>query len=45
MGNLINLPNITPESIVVNNDNSNNYTKHNEFNEKDSHDSPSPYGP
>ena len=34
MGNLINLPNITPESIVVNNDNSNNYTKHNAFNEK-----------
>ena len=34
MGNLINLPNITPESIVVNNDNSSNYTKHNAFNEK-----------
>ncbi len=34
MGNLINLPNITPESIVVNNDNSSNYAKHNAFNEK-----------
>ena len=34
MGNLINLPNITPESIVVTNDSSSNYTKHNAFNEK-----------
>jgi hypothetical protein len=35
MGNLINLPNITPESIVVSNDSSNgNYAKPNAFNEK-----------
>ena len=34
MGNLINLPNITPESIVVTNDSSNNYTRQNAFNEK-----------
>lgn len=35
MGNRINLPNITPESIVVSNTNSNsNYTKTNAFNEK-----------
>lgn len=35
MGNLINLPNITPESIVVTNNSSNNgYTRTNTFNEK-----------
>ena len=34
MGNLINLPNITPESIVVSNDSSSNYSKNNSFNEK-----------
>ena len=34
MGNLINLPNITPESIVVTNDSSSNYTRPNAFNEK-----------
>ena len=35
MGNLVNLPNITPESIVVTNDSStNNYTRPNAFNEK-----------
>ncbi len=35
MGNLINLPNITPESIVVSNDSSNNgRTRSNTFNEK-----------
>ena len=34
MGNLINLPNITPESIVVRNDSSANETKANAFNEK-----------
>lgn len=35
MGNLINLPNITPESIVIDNEsNSRNFTKTNSFNEK-----------
>lgn len=34
MGNLINLPNITPESIVVRNDSSSNETRTNTFNEK-----------
>ena len=34
MGNLINLPNITPESIVVRNDSSANETRANAFNEK-----------
>ena len=35
MGNIINLPNITPDSIVYNSDNSTNgYTKQNAFNEK-----------
>jgi hypothetical protein len=34
MGNVINLPNITPESIVVTNDSSSNYTRPNAFNEK-----------
>ena len=34
MGNRINLPNITPESIVVNNDNSNNNSKTKTFDEK-----------
>ena len=33
MGNIINLPNITPDSIVYNSDNSTNgYTKQNAFN-------------
>ena len=34
MGNLINLPNITPESIVVRNDSSSNETRTSTFNEK-----------
>lgn len=34
MGNLINLPNITPESIVVRNDSSANESRANAFNEK-----------
>ena len=34
MGNPINLPNITPESIVFSNENSNNYSKTKSFDEK-----------